>query len=62
VFLTNTLELNTRPQIALLGEHVADEAKQAELLKKETASARRLGNPPYDRVLRRNADAATEGF
>lgn len=50
VFLTNTLELNTRPQVALLGEHVADEAKQAEQLKKDTALLVILGNPPYERI------------
>jgi hypothetical protein len=50
VFLTNTLELNTRPQVALLGEHVADEARQAEQIKKETALLVILGNPPYERI------------
>ena len=61
VFLTNTLELNTRPQIMALGEHVADEARQAELLKKERPVLVVLGNPPYDRVAS-GVDASIQGF
>ena len=49
VFLTNTLEMHTAPQLALIGEHVAEEAREAERVKKDAAISVIVGNPPYER-------------
>jgi hypothetical protein len=50
VFLSNTLELDTRAEVALLGAHVAGEAREAELIKRDAAVLVVLGNPPYERI------------
>lgn len=50
VFLTNTLELHAKHQLDWLSPHVAEEAREAEKLKKETAVLVIMGNPPYERV------------
>lgn len=47
VFLTNTLEMHTPSQLSFIGEHVAEEAKEAERVKKEAAISVIVGNPPY---------------
>ena len=49
VFLTNTLEMHTSPQLVLIGEHVAEEAREAERVKKDAAISVVVGNPPYER-------------
>jgi hypothetical protein len=49
VFLTNTLEMHTAPQLSLLGEHVAEEAREAERVKKDAPISVIVGNPPYER-------------
>lgn len=49
VFLTNTLEMHTAPQLKLIGEHVAEEANEAERVKKDAPISVIVGNPPYDR-------------
>ncbi|MDP1917110.1 MAG: type ISP restriction/modification enzyme [Myxococcales bacterium] len=49
VFLTNTLEMHTPSQLSFIGEHVAEEAKEAEFVKKEAAISVIVGNPPYER-------------
>jgi hypothetical protein len=49
VFLTNTLEMHTPSQLSFIGEHVADEAKEADRVKKEAAISVVVGNPPYER-------------
>lgn len=49
VFLTNTLEMHTPSQLTLLGEHVAEEAKEAERIKQDAPISVILGNPPYER-------------
>lgn len=48
VYLTNTLEMHTAPQLALIGEHVADEATEAERVKKDAPISVVVGNPPYE--------------
>lgn len=59
VFLTNTLEMRTAPQLQLIGEHVAQEAQEAERLKERVPISVIIGNPPYDRVAKpTNADAS----
>ncbi len=59
VFLTNTLELHSKHQLDWLSPHVAEEAREAEKLKKETAVLVILGNPPYERVSA-DTDSASE--
>lgn len=49
VFLTNTLEMHTAPQLKLIGEHVAEEANEAERVKKDAPISVIVGNPPYER-------------
>src|SRR5690606_34272281 len=49
VFLTNTLEMHTPSQLSFIGEHVAEEAKEADRVKKEAAISVIVGNPPYER-------------
>lgn len=49
VFLTNTLEMHTPAQLSLIGEHVAEEAQEAERVKKEAPISVIVGNPPYER-------------
>lgn len=49
VFLTNTLEMHTPSQLSLIGEHVAEEAKDSEHVKNKAAISVVLGNPPYER-------------
>ena len=55
IFLTNTLELTTDPQVRLLGDAVADESLEADLVKRETPISVIVGNPPYGRVTREDA-------
>lgn len=55
VFLTNTLEMHTSSQLLLIGEHVAEESKEAERVKKESAISVIVGNPPYERGPAENA-------
>ena len=47
VFLTNTLEPHTAAQLSFIGEHVAEEAKEAERAKKSIRVTVVVGNPPY---------------
>lgn len=47
VFLTNTLEMHTPSQLSFLGEHVAEEAKEAGRVKRDAAISVIVGNPPY---------------
>lgn len=49
IFLTNTLEMHTPSQLSLLGEHVAEEAREAEYVKSKAAISVVVGNPPYER-------------
>jgi hypothetical protein len=49
VFLTNTLEMHTPSQLSFIGEHVAEEAKEADRVKKDAAISVIVGNPPYER-------------
>ena len=49
VFLTNTLEMHTPAQLSWIGEHVAEEAQEAERIKKDAPISVVIGNPPYDR-------------
>jgi hypothetical protein len=49
VFLTNTLEMHTPSQLSFIGEHVAEEAKETDRVKKEAAISVIVGNPPYER-------------
>lgn len=49
VFLVNTLEMHTSPQLSLLGEHVAEEARESEAVKRDSAMTVLVGNPPYER-------------
>lgn len=49
VFLTNTLEMHTPSQLSFIGEHVAEEAKEADRVKKEAVISVIVGNPPYER-------------
>ena len=49
VFLTNTLEMHTLAQLSWIGEHVAEEAQQAERIKKDAPISVVVGNPPYER-------------
>jgi len=49
VFLTNTLEMHTPSQLSFIGEHVAEEAKEANRVKREAAISVIVGNPPYER-------------
>jgi hypothetical protein len=55
VFLTNTLEMHTPSQLSFIGEHVAEEAKEADRVKKEAAISVIVGNPPYEREPAENA-------
>ena len=50
VFLTNTLELHASHQLDWLSPYVAEEAREAEKLKKDAAVLVVMGNPPYERV------------
>jgi hypothetical protein len=50
VFLTNTLEMHTSSQLSFIGEHVAEESKEAERVKKDLPISVIVGNPPYERV------------
>jgi hypothetical protein len=50
VFLTNTLEQHRDAQIALIGEHVAEEAAAAEQLKRGSHITVIVGNPPYSKM------------
>jgi hypothetical protein len=47
VFLTSTLETHTPSQLSFIGEHVAEEAKEAERVKTSIPISVMLGNPPY---------------
>ena len=47
VFLTNSLEPHTEAQLSFIGEHVAEEAKEAERAKKSIGVTVVVGNPPY---------------
>jgi predicted helicase len=47
VFLTNSLEPHTAAQLSFIGEHVAEEAKEAERAKKSIRVTVVVGNPPY---------------
>jgi len=47
VFLTNTLEPHTASQLSFIGEHVAEEAKEAVRAKKSVRVTVVVGNPPY---------------
>ena len=47
VFLTNTLEMHTPSELSFIGVHVAEEAKEAERVKKDAAISVIIGNPPY---------------
>ena len=49
IFLTNTLEMHTSAQLSWIGEHVAEEAKEAEHVKKDALISVVVGNPPYER-------------
>jgi hypothetical protein len=49
IFLTNTLEVHTSTQLDWIGEHVAEEAREAERVKNEAAISVIVGNPPYER-------------
>ena len=49
VFLTNTLEIHAKTQLNWLGEHVAEEAREAEHIKTTAPISVILGNPPYER-------------
>ncbi len=49
VFLTNTLEMHTPAQLSWIGEHVAEEAQEAERVKKDAPVSVIVGNPPYER-------------
>lgn len=55
VFLTNTLEMHTSSQLSFIGEHVAEESKEAERVKKELPISVIVGNPPYEREPAENA-------
>jgi Type ISP C-terminal specificity domain len=55
VFLTNTLEMHTPSQLSFIGEHVAEEAREADRVKKEAAISVIVGNPPYEREPAENA-------
>ncbi|MBK6918551.1 MAG: hypothetical protein IPH07_14245 [Deltaproteobacteria bacterium] len=55
VFLTNTLEMHTPSAALVHREHVAEEAKEAERVKKEAAISVIIGNPPYEREPAENA-------
>lgn len=55
VFLTNTLEMHTPSQLSFIGEHVAEEAKEADRVKMEAAISVIVGNPPYEREPAANA-------
>lgn len=55
VFLTNTLEMHTPSQLSFIGEHVAEEAKEADRVKKQAAISVIVGNPPYEREPAENA-------
>lgn len=52
VFLTDTLELDSSAQLRVLGPEIAEESKEAERIKCDTAISVIVGNPPYDRVTR----------
>lgn len=60
VFLTNTLEMHTPAQLSFIGEHVAEESRQAERVKSEAAISIVVGNPPYERETAR-ADGTNKG-
>ena len=47
VFLTNSLEPHAPSQLSFIGEHVAEEAKEAERVKKSIPITVVVGNPPY---------------
>lgn len=47
IFLTNSLEPHTAAQLSFIGEHVAEEAKEAERAKKAIRVTVVVGNPPY---------------
>ena len=47
IFLTNTLEPSSEPQLKMLGEHVAEEARLAQAIKNVRLVTVVLGNPPY---------------
>ncbi|MBK7074601.1 MAG: hypothetical protein IPH44_20120 [Myxococcales bacterium] len=49
VYLTNTLEMHTSHQLSWIGEHVAEEAKEADRVKREAPISVVIGNPPYER-------------
>jgi len=49
VFLTNTLEQSTGPQLQLLGKHVAEESNLADYVKNTAPISVVIGNPPYER-------------
>jgi type I restriction-modification system DNA methylase subunit len=49
VYLTNTLEQATSSNVDWLGEHVAEEAVQADKVKNEHPITVVVGNPPYER-------------
>jgi hypothetical protein len=47
VFLTNSMEPHTAAQLSFIGEHVAEEAKEAERAKESIRVTVVVGNPPY---------------
>lgn len=62
VFLTNTLEMHTPSQLSFIGVHVAEEAKEAERVKKDAAISVIIGNPPYEREPAENAGTHKGGW
>jgi hypothetical protein len=58
VFLTNSLEPHTASQLSFIGEHVAEEAKEAERAKKSIRVTVVVGNPPYAGHSQNNGDWA----
>ena len=56
VFLTNALEPHVSGQLEMLGEHVAEEARQAESTKTSIAVTTVVGNPPYSAISQNNGD------
>ncbi|PTB99515.1 hypothetical protein C9993_02725 [Marinobacter sp. Z-F4-2] len=62
VFLTNTLEMHSSSQFALIGKHVAEEAIQAEYLKIDAPISVIIGNPPYERESARSDGTNSGGW
>lgn len=58
VFLTNSLEPHAPSQMSFIGEHVAEEAKEAERVKKSIPVTVVLGNPPYSGHSQNNGEWA----